>query len=672
MQNDANYEVKDTINGRTPLHAAAYNNNEECLKILSLILNSKKNSNRLNETYDYYSTANEESSSQQSSVNPFYNYRLANLKDTQHRTPLMVAVEQGHLSTINFLIHQMGADVFAHDNKNRTALHRAAALGYEECCVSILKADCSALMQRDLNGLLPIHYAILAGHANLLFVFFEYYENYLELANNESDINQSFDSAKPIDRLVDSKGFSLLHFACFNGHSTCTETICDLGENYPFLIEMFTDLDDSIIYNKFSPLHCACYNSHDTCVSILLEKFQDRGVSTLVELEDKNGNRPLHVCAMNNEYDCALLLTEANCRVSERNSRGHTPFMLAAAFGSFNIMEILIEKIDLKLVDYKGNSALHLALLNNHENSALFILDKIELNSPLINLQNCQGQTPLHLAASKGFLTVVEILLSKGADIWIKNKRQQTPLVACAKNDQVAECLNLMISLLVSQQQQQHSANSNSAVSNNKLNGINNKQTNLMMVMMMMTPNQSKTPKNNIQNLNSIHNEQHNNKHDDSLYTLTNSDVILNDVNMNSTNNNNHLLLLGESLKANAASKRDEPPLNTNLNSTLIINENHENTSLNSDTSNASSRTSSRSASSSTTNNEMEEQEEGELIEDDDEEEEDEPASLNGLVRSSSSTSQDEKLIELVQAKASPLKASIAKNTNSLFDSDFF
>ena len=671
MLNDANYELKDNVNGRTPIHAAAFNNNEECLKVISLIVNSKKSTSRLNETYDYYTTSASDDVSSQTSVNAFYNYRLANLKDSQSRTPLMVAVEQGHLNTINFLIHQMGADVFAYDNKNRTALHRAAALGYEECCVSILKADCSSLMQRDLNGLLPIHYAMLAGHANLLFVFFEYYENYLELAQNESDINQSFDSAKPIDRLVDSKGFSLLHFACFNGHSTCTETICDLGENYPFLIEMFTDLDDSIIYNKFTPLHCACYNSHDTCVSILLEKFQDRA-SAIIELEDKNGNRPLHVCAMNNEYDCALLLIEANCGVNERNVRGHTPFMLAAAFGSFNIMEILIDKVDLKLVDYKGNSALHLALLNNHENSALFILDKIELNSPLINLQNCQGQTPLHLAASKGFLTVVEILLSKGADIWIKNKRQQTPLVCCAKNDQVAECLNLMISLLVSQQQQMQSTNTNNPNLNNKLNGITNKQTNLMMVMMMMTPNQSKTPKSN-QN-NPIHqrytnnNEDETNKNDDdSLYALTTSDVILNDVNMNSTNNTN-VLLINDNLKM-PNTKRDEP-VNTNLNSTLI-NEN-QNTSISSDTSNTSSRTSSRSASSSTTNNEMEEQEEGELIEDEDEDDNENEDGV-GVVRSSSSnTNEDNKLIELVQAKTSPLKSSITKTTNSLFDAEFY
>ena len=48
-------------------------------------------------------------------------------------------------------------------------------------------------------------------------------------------------------------------------------------------------------------------------------------------------------------------------------------------------------KIDLKLVDLNENSALHLALLNGHENCALFILDRIESNSNLVNLKNHQG-----------------------------------------------------------------------------------------------------------------------------------------------------------------------------------------------------------------------------------------------------------------------------------------
>ena len=204
-----------------------------------------------------------------------------------------------------------------------------AAFGYEECCIVLLKADINTVIQRDKNGLLPIHYTILAGHANLIITFFEYYENYLEMLSNQSDGLES-SSERPVDLLLDLKGFSLLHFACFNGHSTCTETICDLSESYPFLTDMLLNAHNEELtkcFNKFSPMHCACHNRHETCVNLLLEKFVDKQ-QLLVELEDSNGNRPFHVCAINNEYECASLLLQANCNLNPKNKLGQTPFML--------------------------------------------------------------------------------------------------------------------------------------------------------------------------------------------------------------------------------------------------------------------------------------------------------------------------------------------------------
>lgn len=102
----ASYESHDDINWRTPIHAAAYNNNFECLRfILSFHKNKLANS----------------SSNSDNSLND----NLVNICDKYQRTPLMYAVEQGHLSTINFLINEFGADVLLSDEKQRTALHRA-------------------------------------------------------------------------------------------------------------------------------------------------------------------------------------------------------------------------------------------------------------------------------------------------------------------------------------------------------------------------------------------------------------------------------------------------------------------------------------------------------------------------------------------------------------------
>ena len=572
MNYGAIYDIQDKINQRTPIHAAAYNNNTECLKIIASI------------------TSDNDLTSDLTLETCYLNKTLSNLRDKHGRTALHVAVEQGHLNTIQFLINQMGCDPLAFDNKKRTALHRAAALGYEEICLTILKSNLDTIFQRDSHGLLPIHYAAMAGHSNLISLFFEYHESSINLEEED----ESKKTNKKKDRLVDRQGFSLLHLACFNGHLGCVETICELGQTYPYLIEMLTK-NSKPIYNKFSPIHCACQNSHDACLSYLFDRFNDR-LSELVELEDSSGNRPLHICAINNECDCASLLLDSNCNIDSKNKQLHTPFMLAVCHNSFSMMELLLStsnKIDLNSIDKNGNSSLHLACINGHENCALFILDHIESNSPLVNLKNTDdGETALHLASSNGWLTCVEILLSKGADIWIKNKNQKTPLLSCAKNDSVSDCLELMLSRLLMTAQtpmkHHHKLNNNYPVSN-----PSSTTKNMMMIMMMSNAaaaaaaSQHQTPINN-NNKNATYSLNTINKHlNDSLCLLANSDIILNDVHMNQLSDSmdeNHNSKIDDIKKdlsdniMNSTTKNTNDLMmnsnnNNNLNSTLILNE---------------------------------------------------------------------------------------------------
>jgi len=125
MFNNADCQSRDSVTGRTPIHSAALNNHEECLKIIILIANSKLEKKKLNRTFD--SSDCFPCYDENNMKNSFYNSQLANLKDFSGRTPLMLATEHGHLNTITFLTTQMGADVLVSDGKGRTALHRAVS-----------------------------------------------------------------------------------------------------------------------------------------------------------------------------------------------------------------------------------------------------------------------------------------------------------------------------------------------------------------------------------------------------------------------------------------------------------------------------------------------------------------------------------------------------------------
>lgn len=99
----AQCESRDYADERTPVHTAAAANNLDCLKEMLAV---------------------------------HYDARewLANLRDRRLATPLMCAAEQGHLSTVSFLISHMGADSLLSDDKQRTTLHRAVCVNkYRRC-----------------------------------------------------------------------------------------------------------------------------------------------------------------------------------------------------------------------------------------------------------------------------------------------------------------------------------------------------------------------------------------------------------------------------------------------------------------------------------------------------------------------------------------------------------
>lgn len=291
-------------------------------------------------------------------------------------------------------------------------------MGYEECIHYLINNNASPF-QRDVNGLLPVHYVVIFGHAQILPLFLEY----------------------KYDTMLDNYGFTLLHYACFYGHSTSAEVLC---ENEHIL----NTVEQQIQKNRFTALHAAASNGQDVCLSFLIHTFQSK-YPNLVESKDHLGRSALHVCASNDDTECANVLIQANCDLNAVSNNGDTPLMLAVSKNSLNMVQILLENnADLKVVNKDRNSALHLALISGHEASAKLVLEKIE-DIKFINSTNNNGDTALHLAASKGFLVCVEILLNKGASIWIKNHKSHSPLLSCAKNDAVADCLDTMLSKFI-------------------------------------------------------------------------------------------------------------------------------------------------------------------------------------------------------------------------------
>ncbi|KAF0688050.1 hypothetical protein As57867_020233, partial [Aphanomyces stellatus] len=108
-----------------------------------------------------------------------------------------------------------------------------------------------------------------------------------------------------------------------------------------------------------------------------------------------------------------FLLAQSGCDINAKDGELSTPLMLAAWKGRLEIVQLLFERPDLHDINLGGNlgmSALHLACMEGHESVVTFLLAQSGCD---INAKDGELNTPLMLAARKGRLEIVQLLLER-------------------------------------------------------------------------------------------------------------------------------------------------------------------------------------------------------------------------------------------------------------------
>ncbi|XP_056128880.1 serine/threonine-protein phosphatase 6 regulatory ankyrin repeat subunit C-like [Lampris incognitus] len=240
-------------------------------------------------------------------------------------------------------------------------------------------------------------------------------------------------ASDPLDKLLDNKQYTPLHWAAYKGHEDCLEVLLE-HKTFPH--------EEG---NPFTPLHCALINGHSGAAERLLESA---GVH-MINTRDAKGRTPLHAAAFAEDVAGLQLVLRHGAEINAVDKTGCSALMVAADKGQSGTVAILLHraKADLTLLDDNRNTALHLACSKAHEMCALLILGEIH-NPTLINATNSALQMPLHLAARNGLATVVQALLSRGATVLAVDEEGHTPALACAPNKDVADCLALILSTM--------------------------------------------------------------------------------------------------------------------------------------------------------------------------------------------------------------------------------
>lgn len=126
------------------------------------------------------------------------------------------------------------------------------------------------------------------------------------------------------------------------------------------------------------------------------------------------------------------MLSDADIKLT--NDKGKTALMTAAKLGDQRLLGVLLESgLSLEDRSFTGGTALMYAALGNQLEMLRFLQQEVP-GSSYRNAQSTNGWTAIMIAAAKGFVNTVKILVEDGADPWLVDAYQWSPLMRAIDN----------------------------------------------------------------------------------------------------------------------------------------------------------------------------------------------------------------------------------------------
>ena len=227
---------------------------------------------------------------------------------------IFLAVKEGDLSSIQYLIEKEGVDINQISQneddthfigKGLTPLH-IACLNDRSLVVQYLIEKGANIEAKDPNDCRPLHYAANFGLFHLV----------NSLIGKGADIEaKNSDNETP------------LYLACQNGFILIVTFLVEKGANI-----------EAKCFNGSTPLHIACERGHLTVVRYLVLKGVD------IEAKYEHNQTPLHIACREGHLPIVKLLIEKGANINAIDDYGETPLHFASMFGKTDVVNYLISK----------------------------------------------------------------------------------------------------------------------------------------------------------------------------------------------------------------------------------------------------------------------------------------------------------------------------------------
>ena len=205
--------------------------------------------------------------------------------------------------------------------------------------------------------------------------------------------------------------------------------VMEAAHGHEQCLRMLLGFDNSTVnkQNKkgWSALMVAASEGHTECLRLLLAQKRIK-----VHLKNKEGDSALMLATRNGHGDCVAALLEHDSKyINQQNNDGYTALMLAALSGDERCATLLFQQpdLDINLENRKRETAFELVSAENKsrqpwqsfgitvkaakDGDVRLLTEQLKLNRGLINLRNEKGSSLLMLAAKRGHLPCLELLL---------------------------------------------------------------------------------------------------------------------------------------------------------------------------------------------------------------------------------------------------------------------
>jgi ankyrin repeat protein len=316
------------------------------------------------------------------------------------KTPLHLAIENKHFTTVKFLLAH-DADVSLTTNQKKNCLHFAAKSG----CVEIIQELLTHLKKELLDypnelGWTSLHYAALKGHLDIMVLLHR-----LEASMSSTTKNNQ----------------TALHLAAEHGHHTVAKFLLEKG----CPPDVLTNIPLSEVKTESkTALHLATTNQHLDTVNVLLP-FSDK------EVKDENGKTALHLASERGFTAIVQLLVDAKSNVNGTSTDMKTSLHLAVLENFIEIVNILAKPSDKEARDQDGKTALHLA---SERGFTKIVELLVAAGSDVNNITGLNYQTALHLAVENKHHNAAVYLIQNRTDLTVKDINGKTALDIAAEH----------------------------------------------------------------------------------------------------------------------------------------------------------------------------------------------------------------------------------------------